>query len=257
MGLPLSTQKTQAMGLAEAKADLIDDELDAIAYDFNRTPEEDSSSVQQRLAKLFESALPTQGSGHMNGRWARFSIYRLFKRRDGQVLESVLENLENLGSLERLVPMYLSHWISENSVVDQLADFLEDSERNTSDYLASWILATLLESPKSISDRVTRYARSIASDRNSVSYLRALAINVTVLSARTSDIQMIGKIIHSEYDPVVVRACVVALHRSDRLDKPTRNRVERRQGYESLLKYLAGRNRLPSLIFDGQSNPIR
>ncbi len=253
IGLPLSTQKTQAMGLSEARADLVDDELDALAYDFDVTPEQDSREVRQRLSKLFESAIPSQGSGQMNARRARFSIYRLFRRRDKQVLPSVLHNLENLGSLERLVPMYLSHWVADALVVDRIADFLEASERNTSDYLASWMFATLLEHPETINERVISFARKIARDRNCVSYLRAVAINVMVLSHRTSDVHLIENIINGEYDPIVVRACVVALHRVGKLSKPIRSRVERRKGYDSLLKFLGGQRKLPSLVFSGQA----
>lgn len=251
IGLPLSTQKTEALGLDEALRDGVDSDLDAVAYtismgDFDDEGEE---GVRSRLATLFEKALPSEGSGKMDRRRAKFSLWRLFMRKEKRVLLSVLANLESLGPLERLVPMYLSHWVSDPDISKEIARYLQDTERNISDYTASWLLATVLHDPSNIDPGILSYARKIAKDRNAVSYLRAVAINVISLSGRNADIDAIERIIMAEYDPVIVRSSLVALHRSKKLSKSIRERIKRRQGYLSVLTYLEGREALPSLIF--------
>ena len=160
-----------------------------------------------------------------------------------------------LGPPERLVRYYLSHWIAEPDVSKGVANYLQDSERNISDYTASWLLATVLHNPAFIDPGIFDYARDIARNRNTEPYLRVVAMNVVAISGRSSDIDAIERMIFSEYDPVIVRGGLVALHRAKKLTKAARERVRKRQGYSSVLDYLEGRDALPSIVF-GKSQMI-
>ncbi len=258
IGLPLSTQKTQALGFEEALEDEVDNELDGIAYTLSveAFDEDSQGTIRQRLADLFEEAMPSEkSSGRIEKRRAKFSLWRLFVRREKRVLLKVLANLESLGPLERLVPYYLSHWIAEPDVSKEVANYLQDSERNISDYTASWLLATVLHNPAFIDPGIFDYARDIARNRNTEPYLRVVAMNVVVISGRSSDIDAIERMIFSEYDPVIVRGGLVALHRAKKLTKAAHERVRKRQGYSSVLDYLEGRDALPSIVF-GKSQMI-
>lgn len=258
IGLPLSTQKTQALGFEEALEDEVDNELDGIAYTLSveAFDEDSQGTIRQRLADLFEEAMPSEkSSGRIEKRRAKFSLWRLFVRREKRVLLKVLANLESLGPLERLVPYYLSHWIAEPDVSKEVANYLQDSERNISDYTASWLLATVLHNPAFIDPGIFDYARDLARNRNTEPYLRVVAMNVVVISGRSSDIDAIERMIFSEYDPVIVRGGLVALHRAKKLTKAARERVRKRQGYSSVLDYLEGRDALPSIVF-GKSQMI-
>ena len=97
IGLPLSTQKTQALGFEEALEDEVDNELDGIAYTLSveAFDEDSQGTIRQRLADLFEEAMPSEkSSGRIEKRRAKFSLWRLFVRREKRVLLKVLANLE-------------------------------------------------------------------------------------------------------------------------------------------------------------------
>jgi hypothetical protein len=60
----------------------------------------------------------------------------------------------------------------------------------------------------------------------------------------------------AEYDPVIVRGCVVALYRVGRLHKSIQEKIQRRQGYDALMSYLLGRNNLPSMLFRDRRHKV-
>ena len=257
-GLPLSTQKTEALPYGIALAELQEEtfnEFEPGPYATNEEVIQNERASRQYLANLLEASF--KRSGQIDSRRARFSLFRLFRFRDRNVLGLVLNNLDNLGPIGRLTPYYLSHWIGEPKVGSRVAAYLNDPERNTSQFFACLLLASVLEQPLAIHANVLTYSRRIFRERGSVSFLRAVAANVLVLSGRQSDSDAVEHAVLVEYDPIVVRGCLVALHRVGKLHKLTRDRISRRQGYEAVLDYLVGRSNLPSMLFRDRAHPVR
>jgi hypothetical protein len=60
----------------------------------------------------------------------------------------------------------------------------------------------------------------------------------------------------SEYEPLVVRGGLVALHRVKALTKPVQDRIGKRKGYDATLTYLRGREALPSPLFADRSTRL-
>jgi excisionase family DNA binding protein len=256
-GLPLSTQKTEALSFEDALRDLAGDRFDEFEpgpYDTSDDIIRKSKASRRYLARLFSQSF--KRSGQIDSRRAKFSLFRLFKLSDRTVLKVVLENLDNLGPIGRLTPYYLSHWINDPRVAEQVADYLKDPERNTSEYFACLLLTCALEKPQRVDAELLTYARRTFRDRGRVSYLRAAAANVLVLSGRQSDSDAVEQVVLAEYDPVIVRGCVVALYRVGRLHKSIQEKIQRRQGYDALMSYLLGRNNLPSMLFRDRRHKV-
>lgn len=250
IGLPLSTQKTEALPYESALKELDDEQFEepgAGPYDTPVEGMDDTSVSRTYLAALLVDSL--KRSGQIDSRRARFSLYRLFRSRDRVVLELVLDNIDSFGPIGRLTPYYLSHWIAEPKVAKRVAAYLSDTERNNSEYFASLILTAALEEPLRVHAGLLTYARRTLRDRNCVSYLRAVAANVLVLSGRQNDSDAVEHVLLTEYDPVLIRGCLVALYRVGRLHKAIREKIKRRKGYDAVLSYLEGRNNLPSMLF--------
>ncbi len=213
-GLALSTRKTELHFGDQARQALEDAELDLVQYAFDNETESDAE-LSKRLRDLFVKALQKDGS--IRTRYARFSLSRLFKMRSPTALTKVLQNLESLAPLGELVPRYLYPWLRRRSVQERLSKFLFDAERNTSVYLSTWLLAVMLDVADAVPKPWIDYARGVATNRSEPGFHRAVALNVLVLSGRSSDIARIEDIIRHEFDPEVVRAAVVALFRIGRL----------------------------------------
>lgn len=246
--LSLSTNKTKLTVGTSARESLQDRELDEARYVFDAGG--DQLEVRKQLNKLFRKAL--KGSAGVNPRRARFGLYRLRAIRADSSLSLVLNHLEDLAPLGWLVPAYLAPWIGRPSVQLGLANYLLDPERNTSDYLSTWILAALLESPKPVKGRILEYARGIALDRSQSAYHRAVALNVLALGLHSRDLDSIRGVISSEYHPEIIRGGLVALARVGLLDKTISARARRIPSSAVTIDYLSGRRNLPSLVESGK-----
>jgi hypothetical protein len=226
--------------------------VDDAAYAFDHT--QDEKDLRDQLCKLFKLAL---GKSGVNARRAKFSIFRLRALREDGVLRLALSRLEDLAPLGQLVPLYLLPWLRRPGTGRGIASYLSDPERNTSDYLSTWMLAAFLDEPMAITPDILAYARTVAFTRSESSYHRAVALNVVALGGVRRDLDRIGDVVRREYDPEVVRASVVALARVGTLDKPTIAAAARISGIDTTIDYLRGRTDLPSLVLVGARVPIK
>jgi excisionase family DNA binding protein len=207
----------------------------------------DYKLARKRLRALLRTAV--EGHGELNVRRARFGLWRIQQLRDRWSLRRVLAYLEDLGPVAPLVAAYLQPWLGDRFVIDRLTDFLHDTERNTSAYTATWLLAMMVESPRPLPSGWLAYARVVTRDRNKPSYLRGIAANVLAVGLTSSDVEWLRREIGLEYDPALLRSYVVALARVGGLDRASRARVLSRAPQLSLtLEWLAGRKSLPSLL---------
>ncbi len=246
LGLPLSSSKTASMSGAEAIIDLAEDDiLGQLSYEIYINDGLDAE-LSRKLLELFQDAISEDAK--INKRRANFTLYRLLRAGNDQALEHVLENLQKLGPLELLLPRYVGHWVHKKEVTASIAAYLCNPERNNSEYIASWLLALLTNDSAVLNEDILNYVRNITKDKNSTKYLRVIAMNVLARSGKAVDITILEEVIINEYDPMTVRGAIVALYRAKKLSKQIRERVGRRVHFAHTLKYLEGRNGLPSLV---------
>jgi hypothetical protein len=244
-GLMLSADKTKLLVGDAAVASLTDAELDAISYDMEIGADR---TARRRLHRVFARALRPDGT--LDGRRARFSIWRLRSLRDSASLKLVLGALEDLAPLGRLVPQYLAPFLTRRTVQRRFAAFLDDPQRNTSAYLSTWLLSAMLEQTGALPDAWIRYARRVARDRNQPTYHRVVASNVLALGRRPADLDSIRDAVKSEFDPALLRGYLVALARTSALDRDTiKTAISRSGALRRTVEYLNGRKVLPSLIY--------
>ena len=243
-GLMLSSDKTAALVADAARASTADAELDAAQYWATVAP---STAGRRVLRRILRRALGD--GGRVDGRRARFSLYRLWRLRDSAPLKIVLQRFEDLAPLGSLGPQYLLPFLNRPSVQRRVTAFLEDGQRNTSAFLSTWLLAAMMEQGISIPDEWVVYARRIAANRNQPSYHRAIAANVMGARRRAADITWLKDAVKFEYEPAMLRAYLVALTRADELEKDVINiAVGRLAALQETVDYLRGRSDLPSLI---------
>lgn len=252
-GLALSTKKTELRHGDAALESLEEQELDRLQYAFDSGTEEDKG-LRGELVDLFKRSLGNDGT--VNTRRARFSLGRLFRLREQGAVRFVLRRLEHLGPLRDIVPKYLHPWMRKGSVQRRLTEFLQDSERNTSPFLSTWIMAAMVDLGSPLPESWVDYARNIACDRAQPSFHRTIALNLLALGGNTRDIGRIEDIASREYDPEIVRAAIVALARTNHLSRAMLGRARRIAGLETTLDYLASTHDLPSLIFSARRTPI-
>lgn len=245
-GLALSTKKTELLHGSAAVDSMTEGELDAAQYAFDSS-ETDDAEVRKQLADLFRKAMQPDGS--VKTRWARFSLSRLFQLRDKSVLNRVLGSLEQLAPLGGLVPRYLHPWLRRPQTRQRLNEFLFDSERNTSVYLSTWLLAVMLDVPDDVDPRWVDYARRVALDRSEPTFHRTIALNVLALGRQIRDLDSIRQVVRTEHDPEIVRAGLVALRRVGKLTRDVVSQSARIPSLRSTSDYLTGRSDLPSLVF--------
>ena len=160
LGLPISTQKTEVLPFQTALARLNGEELRAVGNSYGETSVEDASEPDEDpsyLASVFGSAVADEGK--LAVRPARYSLYRLYRVKSDVVLPAVLRSIDDLGPLGPLVPRYLSHWIDKPTVGESIGKYLNDPERNTSEYFAAWLMTAPLEHPTSVDLGIIDYAR--------------------------------------------------------------------------------------------------
>lgn len=249
--LLLSAKKTQLKARDVALKSLEDSKVDAAKYTFESG--DDPKQARRELNALFRSAL--KGT-EVNVRRARFSITRLRTLREDGVLALALKRLEELAPLGWLVPAYLLPWFRRQSVQTGLKKYLLDPERNTSDYLSTWLLAAVLDEPHILDNQLLAYARNVALDRDQSSYHRAVALNVLALGRHARDLDAIRQVVQYEFHPEVVRGALVALKRVGQLDKTTMGKAARVAGGTATAEYLRSQADLPSLVVKERRNKV-
>jgi len=243
-GLMLSGDKTSALVGEEARGSTEDAELDSAQYWVSVAPGRVGRKV---LRGVLRRAL--RAESRVDGRHARFSLYRLWRLRDSASLKLVLQHFEDLAPLGSLGPQYLLPFMNRASVQRRITEFLLDGQRNTSAFLSTWLLAAMMEQGVSIPAEWVIYARRVAENRNQPSYHRIIAASVLGAGRRTADLSWLRDAVKSEFDPAVLRGHLVALARAGELQRDTINvAVGRVPQLEATANYLRGRTNLPSLI---------
>jgi hypothetical protein len=251
-GLVLSASKSDLLIGDDARDDLRDPELDGVEYWLNagNTP-----VAAKQLRSILKSSLARQGV--VSSRRATFSLYRLRGLRDHRDIRLVLDNLERLGSIIQIAAQYLRPFLGRRRVTEGIVAFFKDGDRNTSAYVSTWLLALMLEAPQPLPPDLVPYARRVFSNRNEPPYHRVMAANVLALGRRAADIRHLGDTARTDYDPSIVRGCVVALARISALTRDIeRAAVRRAPEVASTLDYLRGRRKLPSLIYRAADVPL-
>ena len=252
-GLMLSGDKTGALVGDAAKVSTADAELDAAQYWTWASPNRVGRRV---LRKILRRALGVDG--RVDGRRARFSLYRLWKLRDSAPLKLVLERFEDLAPLGSLGPQYLLPFLNRPSVQRRVTEFLQNGQRNTSAFLSAWLLAAMMEQGVSIPEEWVVYARRVAENRNQPSYHRVIAASLMGAGRRAADIAWLKDAVRFEYEPALLRGYLIALTRAGDLQRDAINTaVGRNPALEEAADYLRGRTSLPSLIDPHSRVPIR
>jgi excisionase family DNA binding protein len=251
-GLLVSSSKTEVQTLVEAEAGS-GDAVKAAADYLTRIG---SSSVRMPLRKMFEKAVPRDGTIDIGN--AKFALWRLAQLLDKGPLARLLARIEDLGPIASVSAAYLRRFLTAPRTAKGIGEFLNDPERNTSTHLEAWLFAAMLEHPSRPPDTWLARARVVAFDKNAAHYHRTLAMNALALSSRASDIAQLRRVIASEHDPEVVRGALVALARVSKIDGPTEAVLAARHpGLSETRAYLKGRKDLPSLVYRGRTVPIR
>jgi hypothetical protein len=252
-GLMLSGDKTAALLGDAARQSTADAELDAAEYWVTVAPNRTGRRI---LRRVLRRAL--NGDGRVDGRRARFSLYRLWRLRDSASLKWVLDRFEDLAPLGSLGPLYLLPFLNRASVQRRVTAFLEDGQRNTSAFLSTWLLSAMMEQGITIPDPWAIYGRRVAENRNQLSYHRAIAANVMGARRRAADVVWLKDAVKFEHDPGMLRAYLVALFRAGDLQKDITNvAVGRFPALQETVDYLRGRTHLPSLIDPRGQVPIQ
>ena len=251
-GLVLSAQKTKLVEGRRAITDWEDKDLDRAEYFLAVGDHRDARHI---LRRILLNAI--KGRGELEGRAARFSLWRLRSLRDWIPLNRVLANLQDLGPLAAVTANYLQPFIYRSHVQKKLESFLLDYERNTSTFLAAWLLAAILDCSGLNVAGFVPYARRVCHDKNKPAFLRILAVNLLANGRMPADMDWIRQELRNEYDPALVRAQVVALGRVSSLDRGTAARATSRMpALARTVKYLTGRRDLPRLLSEYGRVPI-
>jgi hypothetical protein len=214
-------------------------------YQFDRWNHKAAKAILRQLLRQSLRA----GDRSIDVRPLRFSLWRLLWLHDRWARDRILQRIDDLGPAASLVALYLGVWADDPKVADAVGRFLLDRERNTSPYLATWLLAMLLERRHAPTTPMLTYSRSTVRDRNEPAYLRVFAANVLALGRQIQDLQWLRDEMRREFDPYVARGYLVALARVGQMDNASVARsTARLPVLARTVAYLKGRRQLPSLI---------
>ncbi|TMD12036.1 MAG: RNA-directed DNA polymerase [Chloroflexi bacterium] len=251
-GLVLSVQKTKLLEGEDAVRDWDDAEIDAASYLMRVGRQKEA---RRHLRRILSRAI--RGRGDLDGRQARFSLWRLMILRDDRALRTVLSDIEDLGPLSSRLALYLKPFLGRKVVQDALKAFLQDGDTNTSPFLACWLYAALLDHSERPPDSLVPHLRKVARNRNLPAYLRVFAANVLARARMRVDLDWIRLEVRSEYDPELVRGYLVALARTGALDGATAARAAQRVPHlKRTIRYLRGRSDLPSVLTGRGRMPV-
>lgn len=246
-GLVLSGAKSGVSLGPDGISDLTGDDMTRTQYLLQAG---DIDSGLEGVRAVFHRAL--DDSDQVDVRRARFSLGRLRERRDTELAADVLDNLERLAPVANLVGPYILPSIGHPSAQHRLLMFLEDSDRNTSPYLASWLMAAVADVDR-VGPALLTWSRGALLDRNEPAYLRALTALVVAKGNRRRDAELLREGALTEYDPTVVRGYLVALARRGELDKSlARSVASRLPRVEATVGYLREAVRLPFVTYAGR-----
>lgn len=242
-GLVLATHKTKLLYHAKTvEADFGDEDLGNLDYEVDTSA--DLKGVERKLNKVLKDAL--RKPEKLDRRKAGFALYRLKKIRGYGMRRTVLSNLEVLAQVIGMTSIYLKPVITKPAIQRGLEVFFQDPERNTSEYVSTWLLATIVDGGKA-SDGIVAYASKVARNRNEPNYHRAIAMSVMALTKQSAHIGFL-KQSATDYDPEIRRAAVTALARVGALDRSTESNALRFDDTAEVIKYLKGRQKLPDLV---------
>ncbi len=251
-GLLLSSAKTEIQTLSEVGSE----KGSALKKNVDYLMQSGGARAREALMAMFRSSVPPTGKIDISD--AKFAVWRLAQRLDRGPLRRLLDRLADLGPIASVTAAYFRHFLAMPRTIEVVGEFLNDPERNTSEYLESWIFAAALEFPGKLPDRWIARARVTASDRNSAPHHRVVSINVLALSGRASDISYIRRLASHEHDPDVVRGATVALARVSKLDRMTEIAiVARHPDLLGTISFVKSRRRLPSLVYRGREIQVR
>jgi hypothetical protein len=252
-GLLVSSSKTFPLQGREAKEELAGGSgLDAAQYlmDSDQLPQ-----ARKQLRKILKKSL--HDDGRIDVRNARFSLWRLALLRESSLLTPLLKRLEDLAPVATVAMTYLRPFLTRPLVVRGLTEFLHDEERTSSPYMLVHVLALTLDHPGPLPLEWIAAARGLVRDRNQPVYLRVVAANVLARGMQPADLMWLRSEINREFDPVLIRGYAVALARAGGFDRGTEKAmVARAPELAPTVRYLRGRNSLPSLLFRDQANPV-
>jgi excisionase family DNA binding protein len=248
-GLLVSAAKTTLLHGDAARDELGDDaELERAQYLVDHKA---FAPARKALRAILKDALKADAG--IIERRATFSLWRLTKLRESSTLTMVLNRLEDLAPVARVLAAYIRSFITRPRVVTSLADFLGDPARCQSPYLSTWLFAAMLEHPGKVPARWADQAAERVRDRNQPEFLRAIAAVVMLRGGRPADRDWIKSDISREHNPEVLRGYAVGLHWIHQLDKTTqRTLIARSASLATTVAYLQGRNRVPSLVSRSQ-----
>ena len=250
-GLLVSSAKTEV----QTPAEMLKASGSSLKRDVEYLMQRGPSQARKALMKIFSTAVPSKGRIDISD--AKFSVWRLAQSLDRGPLRRMLDRVADLGPIATVSAAYLRHFLTTTRTVQVVGDFLNDPDRNTSDYFESWLFAACLEYPGKVPERWTARARTVALNRNSTGFHRVLAMNLLALGGKTGDVIALRRLATQEHDPEIVRGAIVALARVGKLDKPTETAVAARHPSLVLtLTHLKSRRNLPSLVYRGRSVPI-
>lgn len=248
-GLLVSAAKTTLLHGDAARDELGDDaELERAQYLVDHKA---FDPARKALRAILKDALKAEAG--IIERRATFSLWRLTKLRESSTLKIVLDRLEDLAPVARVLAAYLRPFITRPKVVASLADFLGDPARCQSPYLLTWLFAAMLEHQGKLPARWADEAAKRVKDRNEPEFLRAIAAVVMLRGARPAHRDWIKADISREHNPEVLRGYAVGLHWIHELDKTTQRTLSARDAsLGTTVAYLQGRNRVPSLVSRSQ-----
>ncbi|MFJ8913230.1 reverse transcriptase domain-containing protein [Amycolatopsis sp. NPDC102389] len=242
-GLTLSAAKTSVLSSEQFTREAVDKETDRAAYLFELG---DLPQARNALRTVLRKALSEKG---ISIRRVRFSMWRLARIRESTVTGQVLKHLEELAPVASVVAAYFRHFISRPTLQIKITEFMTDPARSYSHYLRSWIFATMLEC-RQVPQDWRKIADLQTKDKNSPSYLRAIAACVVAKCRVPRDLAWIKSELATEHDPVMIRGYLVALTYGQALDKATTNSINLDSKLAYTVAWLRQRKNLPSLVYN-------
>jgi excisionase family DNA binding protein len=252
-GLIISSTKTELVSGARALAERTDPRRTEAQYLMDSSQD---AKARRALRDILKESLREDGNIDVGA--TKFSLWRLAQLVDRPRLKAVLARLEDLGPVASITAAYVRLFIARPEVELALTEFIEDQTRNTSAVTESWLFACMVEHPGPLPTGWVGRARTVAQDRNGVSFHRTLATGVMALGMQPADHAWIKTELRREFEPDILRGHLVALARVGMLDRSTASNVAMRsQGLQATVDYLHNRNALPSLVWRGKSVKVK
>lgn len=243
-GLIASSQKTSMLHGQEALRVDLNEMRDHIAYLFDIRRFRQAKPL---LRAMLRRELAKQENLSM--RDAKFSLYRLSRTRDGELLAKITERFDELSPIAPILAEYLSHFLRTATVQNAIGSYLHSDDNNKDPYFMYYLFALIMEyPPDSIDQSWIDLARKLGRDKNQPEYLRIISANLMAHKRDPVSLSWIRRELNAESESML-RGYLVALARGGQLDTGTLKRFGRRSNeLYRLTEYLRSSPRLPSLI---------